>query len=78
LRNREIDDVKPKDMEGVTGVYATALLRAMRQNVGAEGWYKHPVTKGQIRIRPSDWKGVSRDFDLNEWSESFAEFSIKY
>ena len=62
-----IDGVKAKNMEEVTGVYAAALLRAMRHNVGPETEIKGPTGRWST-IRPTNWSGVSRDFDLDKWS----------
>jgi len=57
---------RAKDMDGATGVYAAALLRAIDLNVGVESrWVHHPFGEPR-RIRGIDWAGVSRDFDLDK------------
>lgn len=66
LGKRGIDQVKARDMSGVAGEYATALLRAMRQNVGPETYGYDSITGQAIWFKESDWKGVSRDLDLDK------------
>jgi hypothetical protein len=69
LPSGAVDQVKAKDMEGVAGKYATALLQAMRQNSSPETYTVfHPVTGTGSRCHRSSWLGVSRDFDLSKWS----------
>jgi hypothetical protein len=68
---RESNTVKAKDMMGVTGAYATALLRAMRLNVSGDArMIYHPVSNQWAEGRETDWTGVAKEFDLERWSVS--------
>jgi len=58
--------VKARDMEGATGVYAAALLRAIGLNVDADLRQVSDLMGNEGWIRETDWAGVSRDFDLDK------------
>jgi hypothetical protein len=64
------DEIRPWDMENVSGRYATALLRAMMQNppTGNSKNIGHPFIPGKKaygwRI---DWRQVAIGFNLDRW-----------
>lgn len=62
------DYIKPEDMKGLDGVYATALVRALRQNTPSDSGIVCNIATGeQTWCRGVNWAGVSKDFNLEKW-----------
>jgi hypothetical protein len=59
------DEVKPNEMQSVTGPFAIALLSAMRKHMNHNRCDRfHPVTGGWVRRYEVDWAAVSHSFIL--------------